>query len=215
MSVLCWCVLVRVFVVSLLWLWFVLVVGLMVWTPAPDRPQFCCLPQRLWGRRGFTQQPENSKVNISRPRRFQTPPKNHEKTHSDRKRANWWWETEKKSATLRGPTLRGPTLRVWGLLGHDQPEMDGQKWIGPNWFGPIPGCCHTHAIFVCEARHCARTFLNAGCSHRASDTGPGAEVRACIQERCCPTPPPNRETHSCTFLSWQNSRLSGLLSSLG
>ena len=43
-------------------------------------------PQRLWGRRGFTRQPENSKRAHFRAPALQTPPKFHEKTPRERKK---------------------------------------------------------------------------------------------------------------------------------
>ena len=83
--------------------------------------------RRLWGRRGFTRQPENSKRAHFRPRRFKTPPKFHERTPKRGKKERKMVAGEgKKNAkfgvphpsgpypsgpTFRGPTVQGPTLR--------------------------------------------------------------------------------------------------------
>ena len=120
-------------------------------------PQMCTFglsgcrvkPRRLRGRQGFTQQPENSKRAHLTARRFQTPPKNHEKTHNDReKERNWWWETEKKSAKFWAPHPSGPHPSGPHSLGPDffwvwappfvpwhtpDPKMDWPKMDWPNW----------------------------------------------------------------------------------
>ena len=58
---------------------------------------------------------ENSKRAQLRVPALQTPPKFHEKTPRDTKRAKRWRERERKTRNFgprtRGPTLRGPTLR--------------------------------------------------------------------------------------------------------
>ena len=70
----------------------------------------------LRGRRGFTQQPENSKSAHLRPWRFKTPPKFHEKTPREtQKRAKRRQEGEEKARnfgppTFGAPPFRGPTL---------------------------------------------------------------------------------------------------------
>ena len=67
---------------------------------------FCHVrPRRLWGRRGFSRQPENSKrAHLSAPA-LQTPPKFHEKTHRREKNEFCGGRGKKKRAP---PTLRTP-----------------------------------------------------------------------------------------------------------
>ena len=62
-------------------------------------------PWRLWGRRGFTRQPENSKRAHFRSPALQTPPKFHEKTPRERDKKNEMGaeEGKKKSAKLWAP----------------------------------------------------------------------------------------------------------------
>ena len=64
---------------------------------------------RLWGRRGFTRQPENQTCTFQGPGPSKTPPKFHEKTpQRDRKRAKWWRERETKRANFWAPHPSGP-----------------------------------------------------------------------------------------------------------
>ena len=80
-------------------------------------------PRWLWGRRGFTRQPENSKrAHFSSPA-FQTPPKFHEKTSKRGKTERKLWRArEKKNAKFWAPPFGSPTL--WG------PSFQG---LGARW----------------------------------------------------------------------------------
>ena len=62
-------------------------------------------PRRLWGRRGFTRQPENSKRALFRVGALQTPPKFHEKTPKREREENEFCGGRKREI-LGLPTLR-------------------------------------------------------------------------------------------------------------
>ena len=78
-----------------------------------------------------------------RPRRFQTPPKKHEKTPSETKRAKRGGRRKKTAKFLGLPPFGAPPFRarffwVWALWGRDTHQIQkwiGQKWIGPSWIG--------------------------------------------------------------------------------
>ena len=72
----------------------------------------CCVnPRRLWGRRGFTRQPENSKrAHLSVPA-HQTPPIFNEKTPRERRKNEISGGREKKARNFGAPTLRAPTKK--------------------------------------------------------------------------------------------------------
>ena len=81
---------------------------------------------RLWGRRGFTRQPENSKrAHLSAPA-VQTPPKFHEKTPRETKRANFAAGEGKKREIL--------AVTAFGQ-DHIWPKLTGRIW--PSLFGRI------------------------------------------------------------------------------
>ena len=113
--------------------------------------------RRLWGRRGFTRQPQNSKRAHFRDPALQTPPKFHERTPKrEKKERKLWRDREKKreifgpptlrSPTLRGPTPRGATLRVPTLRGppFGSPPFPGlgSHPSGPHPSGPHPSGPH-------------------------------------------------------------------------
>ena len=129
--------------------------------PPPDRPKFrsffslsrhnfySFLPLLLVfrSRRGFTQQPENSKRAHWRPRRFKhhqnstrRPTREGKKLKTvagEGKKSAKFWASTVRAPTLRGPTLRGPTLLA--------PTLRGPTTSGPHpsalhffYFGPAP-----------------------------------------------------------------------------
>ena len=106
------------------WWW---VVGGCVPAPLPDSPPPDPLPgtpppdpRRLWGRRGLTRQPENSKRAHLRVPALQTPPKFHEKTPRETKKntketpreskkERKWCGNGEKRAKFWASHLRAPT----------------------------------------------------------------------------------------------------------
>ena len=92
-------------------------------------------PRWLRGRRGFTQQPENSKRAHLRPRRFKhnqnstrKPPEREERMRfpvGERKKSAKFWAPHPAT-----PTLRGPTLRSW--FGQSRPIKVGQSRFGQS-----------------------------------------------------------------------------------
>ena len=82
----------------------------------------CCVKlRRFWGRRGFTQQPENSKrAHLSAPA-LQTPPKFHQKNPERGRKERILRREEKKSEILGGPREgRSSGRAVLGGTEHDQ-----------------------------------------------------------------------------------------------
>ena len=96
--------------------------------------------------------PRTPNVHISGPRRFQTPPKNHEKTPRERDKKSENGAVEGKKARNFGlPTLRSPTLRgLRGLRGPTffclRPPPSWPTLRGPTLRGPTLGAMtHTRS----------------------------------------------------------------------
>ena len=114
-----------------------------------------CETPAVWGRRGFTRQPENSKRAHLRVPAFQTPPKFHEKTPREKKSENGSGRGEKKPKILglprlRPPTLRGPTLGAPPCT-HTDPNglaKNGLAQVPSRWF---PRHCGIHTEFSISA----------------------------------------------------------------
>ena len=105
----------------------ILVVFVKTWTLKCARVEFsgCRVkPRGLWGRWGFTQQPENSKrAHLTAPALPNTTKIPREDPQRDTKRAKRWWETEKKA-------------RNFGPSHPPGPHPPGPHPSGPNPSGP-------------------------------------------------------------------------------
>ena len=130
----------------------------------------CCVkPRRLWGRRGFTRQPKNSKRAHLRAPALQKHHQNSTRRHPERHKKNKIVAGEGKKAPNVGPstfgappfgapTLQGPTLRVppFGVPPFGVPHFGAQFfWVwglhpsGPQPFGaPQFGCLFFYAFFI-------------------------------------------------------------------
>ena len=92
----------------------------------------------LRGRRGFTQQPENSKRAHLRPRRFKTPPKFHEKTPRETQKERNGGKKGKKKREILGPPPSGP--HPFGAPPfRTPPHFSGQSRFGQS--RSQPRCC--------------------------------------------------------------------------
>ena len=134
---LCWCLLLFV------WLWFVLVVWLLVWTSL-RRTSLHRTAQNvaLFFPAGVSDDsPRTPNVHILGPGASKSPPRFNEKTPKrGQKERKMWREREQKARnfgppTLRGPTLRSPTLRCPIFLGSPPPPLPS----GPHLQG-LPKC---------------------------------------------------------------------------
>ena len=121
----CWCVCVGVLCV--LWCCGVLVCVCVGVCGPPFRT-----PGRLWGRLGFTRQPEKSKRAQLRAPALQTPPKFHEKTPRERKKTKMGGGRGKKARNFGAshpsgsPPFRAPPFGARFFLG-----------LGPTVWGPL------------------------------------------------------------------------------
>ena len=97
----------------------------------------CCV--LVWGRRGFTRQPENSKRAHFRTPALQTPPKFHEKTPRERRKNEIFQrEREKKARNFRPPTLWALPFLSSGPLPFGPPPLRAPTPSGPP--SKVPPC---------------------------------------------------------------------------
>ena len=94
-----------------------------------DSPRACVKPRRLWGCRGFTRQPENSKREHFRAPAFEKHHQNSTKRHprETQKERNGGGRGRKKSEILGGPAEEGPAEggSRSGSPNRQQPEQPG------------------------------------------------------------------------------------------